>query len=194
MKIADIIGKLGVLKDEFDPKAFSKLNKVLPLNYVGAGEFRSVYQIVGKDLVVKLPKDRDDIEHSRIEYQRWHDIMHQRGWFLLRKYMPKIYYFNPKNGVLLMRFYKTAFSDVLTAPTKIENDIKWLQHLVATVCRDNCIGESFEENEIDWVSDIGIGNVGVTPKGEYKFIDMGLFEIDEDVELAKKSQRYASET
>ena len=175
MKVKDIVAMFK----KHNPLTVRQVEKHagMKLEELGSGEFRKAFRIVGTDLVVKFPLATDDIEHSRVEYQRCHDIMRQPKWYLLRKYIPKVYHFNPNTGVLIMHYYEP----VIEATPKIMRDITWIQKLVDMVCRDNGI-VGFGEEELNWVTDIGLDNLGVTPDGNYKFIDMGFFEVEDDLD------------
>ena len=153
---------------------YKETRKELKLKFIGDGAFRKVYRIVGTEFVVKFPSCRSndiDKEHSRIEYQRCYDIMHQERWYLLRRYTPKVYYYNPKTGVLLMHYYepvaKDTQEDTPYVTPSVNRDVEWIQRLVELVCR---------EDDFGWWGDISPKNLGVDKNGGYRFIDMGLFE------------------
>jgi hypothetical protein len=163
-----------------DKDEFEKLTGYT-LQEIGMGEFRVAYLINGTDLVIKVPLIEDGIEenirHARTEYRRWHDIMHHRKWFLLRKYMPAIHYYCEQEGVILMQHYPEA-PDTAT----VRRDIKWIRRLVDVVTRFNGIHDNYEDQEeFDWISDIAITNIGIDKTGQYKFLDMGLFETEDDI-------------
>jgi hypothetical protein len=150
------------------------------LDELGEGEFRLVYRIHGTNLVLKFPKAPAYIEHSRVEAQRCYDIMHQKKWYLLRRYVPKVYHYEPRTGVILMKYYDVVTEEMGNS-RKVWRDILWIQALVGTVCVANGLNDNVRSaEELDWVSDIGVLNLGVTPTG-YKFLDMGLFEIEDDL-------------
>jgi hypothetical protein len=62
-------------------------------------------------LIVKVPLDEGDagitIEHSQIEISVLRRILRSKKRYrTLKKYMPKVYYFNPATGVILVREYQ----------------------------------------------------------------------------------------
>jgi hypothetical protein len=142
---------------------------------VGAGEFRKVYRIVGTDLVVKFPRitrSSKNIGHSRVEYKRCYDIRHQSKWYLLRRYVPKIYHYNPDTGVIIMHYYERVGET-----PKALRDIKWMQKLLDLVCTHN----GLNKDNLNWSEDIEINNIGQDKNGNYKFLDMGFFEVEDDL-------------
>ena len=76
---------------------------------VGAGVFREVLGVVDLPLVVKFPisdgKDgniSDGRRHTNEEVCRINKLS---GFPKMRKFLPKIYYHDPKAGVVVMRWY-----------------------------------------------------------------------------------------
>ena len=71
---------------------------------------------------------------------------------------PKIYYFHPENGVIVMRYYKDCFR--LSAKNKhvikIQENLEDLFQL--------------DRSDADWLYD----NIGRTPAGKFKILDLGI--------------------
>jgi hypothetical protein len=69
------------------------------------GAFRAVYRVVGLPLVIKFPKPGTDFAvnkiHTRTELAR---IKKFRRFRWMHKYLPKVYYSNPKTGVSVVAF------------------------------------------------------------------------------------------
>lgn len=161
----------------------------LALEYLGCGMYRKVYRILNSNLVIKFAgRSRECRKHSKTEANRIYEIMHRKKWRLLRRYMPKLYYFDFETGVTIMKYYvPTDYED-----HRVREDTKWIQMLIEAVCSFNHL-EGHEEGSIDWYSDIAGVNLGTDKDGNYKFLDMGLFETEDDLDNEGKGQRYALE-
>lgn len=85
-------------------KAFRTLG--FTLTRVGAGSYRTVYQLDTLPLCVKIPKGGSGKEHNELEVKR---IKRLSGG-LLARHLPKIEFFDKKQGTLVMRFYKLRVS------------------------------------------------------------------------------------
>ena len=79
--------------------------------FLGAGVFREVARIVGTDLVVKSPLDEgrgdahdysEGIQHSKAEMNRLGRLARID---VLKPYLPTVYYFDARNGIIVMKFY-----------------------------------------------------------------------------------------
>src|ERR1035437_9721554 len=86
-------------------KAATKLG--FKLKAVGSGLFRRVYVILGYDLVVKFNSGEDDGEHAAQEVKIVRRVLRYKEYASIRKYMPKIYYFDKKTGTTLAKKYET---------------------------------------------------------------------------------------
>ena len=140
------------------PAAFVKLG--FRLKYLGAGVFREVARISGCDLVVKFPlhgKDglREEIAHSLSEMHRIEKL--SRRVPELKPNLPKVFYFDQKNGIIVMQWYPE-----LTPAAAVELLGKIVKKLVSRVGRVA-------------MSDIHDGNVRRKRKGwnQLVFIDLG---------------------
>jgi len=81
------------------------------LKRIGGGVFREVYRIKSFPLVVKFPCDEPSDRHSRAEMRK---IKKLSEFPFLRKYLPRVYYYDPKSGVIVMELY-SRFSDNVDA-------------------------------------------------------------------------------
>ena len=139
------------------PAAFVKLG--FRLNYIGAGLFREVARIAGCDLVVKFPLHETDgpaegIAHSLSEMQRIEKLARVAE---LKPHLPKVFYYDKKNGIIVMQFYPE-----LKPADAVELLGKIVKKLVSRVGRVA-------------MSDIHDGNVRRKRKGwnQLTFIDLG---------------------
>lgn len=89
----------------FRPRTFKDFGKV-GIRFgknLGEGVFREAYQIKDLPLVVKFPIEDDGIDHSRDEMRK---IRTLSKFKFLRKYLPKVYYYDRQSGVIVMKFYE----------------------------------------------------------------------------------------
>lgn len=140
-----------------NPVAFVKLG--FRLNYLGAGVFREVARIAGCDLVVKFPLDEADgpaegIAHSISEMSRIEKLSRVPE---LKPHLPKVFYFDRKNGIIVMQFYPE-----LKPNAAVELLGKILRKLVSRVAKVS-------------MNDIHDGNVRRKRKGweQLVFTDLG---------------------
>jgi hypothetical protein len=89
----------------------------LSLKTIDAGVFRKTCEVEGLPLAVKFPLDKDGVYHSRTEMRK---IARLSLFPSLRKYLPKIYYYDSKSGVIVERFYPN-FSDDIDACEAVGN-------------------------------------------------------------------------
>lgn len=89
----------------FKPRTFEDFGKAgIPFGKnLGGGVFREAYQIKDLPLVVKFPIEDDGIDHSRDEMRK---IKKFSKFKFLRKYLPKVYYYDRQSGVIVMKFYE----------------------------------------------------------------------------------------
>lgn len=81
------------------------------VKYIGDGAFRIAYRILGTDLVIKFPIEEGSegdrsggIAHTRAEARR----IARLSETVLRAHVPKVYYVDDKNGVIVMKFYEKS--------------------------------------------------------------------------------------
>jgi hypothetical protein len=90
-----------------DFKALSLLGK-----YVGSGVFRETFRVKGTNLIVKFPLNearserkpvyKSGIAHTRTEMRRFYKLRRVKA---LRSHLPKIWYFDPRHGIVVMTHY-----------------------------------------------------------------------------------------
>lgn len=83
------------------------------LRRLGEGVFREAFKIANCDLIIKFPLTEgqigdDCVRHTRTEVKRLRRLM-RHG--VMRKFLPKIHYFDSRNGVVVMQYYP-AFRDM----------------------------------------------------------------------------------
>lgn len=129
------------------------------LSYIGDGSFRKVYRIDNLPLVIKFPIGDDDtlevcIEHSQNEMDAVNRIKTDKSLAKLKKYLPKIYYYDEPNGIILMHEYKGIKAD--------------------TYKRKACV-KAVDEIESVWKSFDVYKNLHVDPKTQkVTIIDLGV--------------------
>jgi len=74
------------------------------MRLLGKGLFRSGYKIKGCDLVIKFPGSKsEDRQHSRAEIRR---LRRLRKAGTLGEFLPEVFYYDSKSGVIVMRYYR----------------------------------------------------------------------------------------
>jgi hypothetical protein len=130
---------------------------------IGSGAFRDAYAVwtkrSHKDLqtVVKMPIEKDGIKHARYETKAIGDILRLPKFISLRRYMPEIFYYEHRTGVIVVRRYEKIpwsfqFYGFVTAFTSMVDDLMNLRY--------------------DF--DGGSANFAITSKGDYILLDAGL--------------------
>ena len=100
--------------------------------FVHAGVFREVYRIVGVPLVVKFPlgdsysETSEGRKHTNAEVNR---IKRLSAFPVMRKYLPKVYYHDKTDGIVVMRYYAELGED-WTPDTMIN---KFIQDLIKDI-------------------------------------------------------------
>ena len=151
------------LVDTHRPKDItSALYCGLPLKYAGDGAYRTAYEVVGTNLVIKFPKNDEGMlihnqQHSLHEYQAILKVLRSKAKSLqaLRKHMPKVYYCN-RDGVMIVRKYK------LLSEHRKADKIRAL--LSQQICKVLKLYSADLENS---------GNVGIDGRGTLKVLDAG---------------------
>lgn len=79
----------------------------MKLKLLGVGLFREGFKIKNSDVVIKFPlraeTTKEGIEHSRSEMRR---LRRLRATGTLEPFLPEVLYYDKKNGVIAMRYYK----------------------------------------------------------------------------------------
>jgi hypothetical protein len=91
------------------PKQASDLRAAgFTLRLLGCGVFREAFKVGNCDLIIKFPLQDDESEiedckrHTRTEVARLRRLA-RHG--VMRRFLPKIHYFDSKNGVIVMQYY-----------------------------------------------------------------------------------------
>lgn len=133
----------------------------LPLEFIGDGAYRTVYRVVGTNVIIKFAGTTisgldDGKRHGAQEYATITNIRKSnlKRHKELKKHLPVIYHFEPSTGVTVGRYYKllpeSAGIDRAALAKKFTNALKI------------CFGD------ID-----NTGNVGKDGRGTLKILDAG---------------------
>lgn len=133
----------------------------LDLIHIGEGSFREVYNISGTRLVVKVPLNsaamdfQTSITHSRREIRRIRQVLRRKNLTHIRRYVPKVYYADYKNGIIVMEMLHR-----LGKVPRAAEDV--IAHLLEDTfsCINNC-------------SDASYDNLGYNGRGQIKVLDWG---------------------
>lgn len=133
------------------------------LKLVGEGCFRDTFRVLDTPLVIKFPckeygrrSYNKNLKHALQEYDAWKHIKESTNELrLFRKYLPRVHYFNPVTGVIVMTEYNTKAAYKRT-------------RMIAAL--RNRLYKSLNACSTDLYE----GNVGVDKRGNLKIIDLGL--------------------
>lgn len=81
---------------------FAEAGVPLEIESLGEGVFRVVYRAHKLPLVVKFPLAGDGDDHTRSEVRR---IKALSKYPKMRKYLPKVYYYDSRAGIVVMKYY-----------------------------------------------------------------------------------------
>lgn len=126
---------------------------LLPLD---SGAFREVYNISGTRLVVKIPiKGDGNVTHSRREIRRIRQVLRRKNLTYVRRYVPKVYYVDYKNGILIVEQLQ-----------KIGKITRATEDVICHLLEDTfpCINND---------SDADSKNLGLDGRGQIKVLDWG---------------------
>ena len=77
------------------------------LTEIGSGCFREVFHVEGTNVVIKFPmmdeEGLSNITHSRREIRRIKQVMRSKKYKHVRRYVPKMRYYDYSNGILMMQ-------------------------------------------------------------------------------------------
>jgi hypothetical protein len=141
------------------------------LRFMKNGAFRSAYTIDSLDMVIKFPNEtiynsgKENIRHSLQEVEAWKKITSHKRYYVLRRYLPNLYYSN-KYGVVVMEKYKTREELEECDRTRL-----------CAMCRilDNLYEDLIPRSDKRRIgSDVHGSNVGFDEFGECKLLDLGL--------------------
>lgn len=140
------------------PTTVDEFEAVLGLDLIsiGRGSFREVYNIFGTRLVVKIPLEGDyDRIHSRREIRRIRQVLRRKNLTYVRRYVPKVYYVDYKNGILIVEQLQ-----------KIGKITRATEDVICHLLEDTfpCINND---------SDADSKNLGLDGRGQIKVLDWG---------------------
>jgi hypothetical protein len=144
---------------EAKPSSASQLEKKcnMKLDHLGSGSERVAFRIKGLPVVVKFPICKASGQ-SWNEYRSYRHIMKTPELKCLRPLMPKIYAYNRTGRCTVMRLYKgIGWEDTEPHEMNVRNKMR------AAGCGD--------------YHDLHLSNLGLTPKGKLKVIDLGCFGV-----------------
>ena len=161
---------------EYTIRCPEDLTTVLGIKYrmLNSGAYRTVVKLVGLPLVVKFPLTdmKCDKKHSEYEFRAVNKILRYKYKYkyrILRKYVPKIYYFNKETGVLIGHYYRPLKG------TKKEKNL--IANLVSDVVDSTWDGRKIDKNNKCryGTEDMWDANMALNKSGHVKIIDMGFF-------------------
>lgn len=109
VKIKEVIKQF----EETKPRDYKEAVKMkLSLRFLGDGCYRNTYRIGKLPLVIKFPKHCAGKNHSTAEYKAIKSIKRFKKFEKLKQFMPIIYYFDAKTGIMIMHHYKSISQTV----------------------------------------------------------------------------------
>lgn len=139
------------------PTTVDEFEEVLGLDLISlcGGSFREAYNIFGTRLVVKIPYDGPGVSHSRREIRRIRQVLRRKNLTHVRRYVPKLYYADYKNGILVMEMLHRVGK-----VSRVSEDIiaHLLEDTFPCVCND---------------SDASSTNLGYDGRDQIKVLDWG---------------------
>ena len=158
MTLKKIISRMKQYRPQFADEFEQMIGPTL--TEIGKGGcFREVFHIEGTRAVIKFPMQDEtgnySVIHSRREIRRIKQVMRSKKYKHIQRYVPKMYYSDYKNGILIMQF----LHDVGDAPEDAQDIIGKM--LEDTFC---CISKDSDVNKI---------NMGYDGRGQIKVLDWG---------------------
>jgi len=141
--------------------------------FLGSGVYREVYWLKGYNVIIKFPfpdgntpyRDSEDssLGHAQREMDGFEKIRASKS--PLRNHLPKIYYQNRENGVIVMEKYNTDWMAAYNTKTDKSRNRK-VMDLRRRLCR------FFKLNDEN--SDYGADNFGLDKHGKFVIVDLGI--------------------
>jgi 5-methylthioribose kinase len=159
------MGSICSLFEKYRPQNYSDIRAMgFKLTNVGSGLFRSAYRIDKSSIVVKLPKTdsqgsegwESGVGHAREEFKKINKIQKTGKYAPLVRYLPHIYYFDKKTGIMIMPLYY---------PYRTYKERQLVSTFLSNLVYDLHGGDG----------DIHSANVASTEYGEPVLIDLGYF-------------------
>lgn len=135
-------------------------NCELPLKFLGDGAYRTAYQVVNTDIIIKFANSGFAMEHSLKEYKAAKTIKESKltKYRTIKKHMPEIYHYDVETGISVGRFYKLL-------PAKANGIRERLAEKIRVA-----VGVNYTDLE-------NSGNVGKDRRGILKIIDAGFINV-----------------
>jgi len=112
-------------------------NLGLKLVHIGSGSYRKVYRVKDTDLVIKFPEAEDwscdGKQHSKAEAARIKKLYKYKS---LRPHLPKIYFHDPKSGVLVTKYYERYNKKRAEVGAYRCKDISWERGLICRMMEE----------------------------------------------------------
>jgi hypothetical protein len=157
MTLKKIISKMK----QYQPMFADEFERMIgpELQDIESGCFREVFRITGTNTIIKFPLQDETgkccITHSRREIRRIKQIMRNKKYKHIRRYVPKMHYYDYTNGILIMQLA----SEVGKIPKEVSKPIEDL-------FKDTfpCISN---------LPDAQSTNLGYDGRGQIKLLDWG---------------------
>lgn len=153
---------------QFKAKQPKNLEAVENMDYtlkpIGDGAYRTVYKIGNLPIVVKVPTHTGGSckRHAIAEWRAVQRILKFKKYIELQPFVPKIYYFDPKSGIMIVHYYKPA-------PVKYRRSVSML--FERYLPRIWALGYRSKWSTVDTHRD----NIAIDEEGVPKLIDLGYF-------------------
>jgi hypothetical protein len=132
-----------------------------PLKYIGDGAYRTVYQVIGTNIIVKFSQSFEWCrDHALKEYEtvtKLRDSKLKRH-IAIKEHLPELYHYNHATGVTVGRYYKLLPEDAWAERSAVSSKI-------LKACKT---GFGDLENS---------GNIGKDEKGVLKILDAGCLSV-----------------
>ena len=154
MTIKSMVKKLRLLR----PRNATEFENLLQVKLVpaGSGGFREAFAIKNSRVIVKFPMSGgSSVRHARREIRRIQQILKSEKFFYLRRYVPKIYWWDYKTGVIVVVMLNRV-SEATSADTDIVT---------------NMLKDTF--STVGGAPDTAYTNVGYDGRGQLKVLDWG---------------------
>lgn len=148
------------------PTVAAHLRGHLNLKFIGSGSYRKTYRVVNSPFLIKFPhigpsaSDRDNhaacVKHSGLEVAKHR---HFSGFFELKAYLPKIYYYDKVTGIVVMEYIEENDDTTNADYWKYEALSGLVSVLIKSLTRKK-------------LTDISDSNLRLSKGGQLKFIDL----------------------
>jgi 5-methylthioribose kinase len=157
--------------EKHKPTTIEDIAKRWSVRKCGQGAFRRVYAVRNLDVVIKIPyactnwwrscapAPSEGVKHARLEYKAWLRVMTMGRYRALKRYMPDIWYYDSRSGIVIMERYRKARASF------------FVTHIGCFI--ENIIEDLFN---LKWELDLGADNLGIDRYGNFRLIDLGLIE------------------